>query len=128
VDRVEVVETIDRTSAAQVLHIQHKTLSASTARRDLVVVRAVSESAARNIAYYTSSPSNDAKVGHGQFTRADMIFQGIAVEPVDAASCKVSLVHFCGLGPWIHAKFYTTDIERCALRVSKVNTQFFPVY
>merc|ERR1712100_130427 len=122
------VETFDPATQGQLLHIQHKTLSAATAKRDLVVARAVSESEGRNVAYYTSSKCQDGRVKPGSFARADMIFNAMVVEPVDAGSCKVTYVQMFDVGPWVHVKFFTQDVERCALRLVKVNQQFFPSY
>jgi START domain len=122
-------EVLLKSEPVQVELIQHKTLSAATSKRELVVLRGVREIAgtSRRVVWYTSPADQNAyhPLSSG-FGRGDMLFHGIVVDGIDQGHCTVTLIQCLDLGEWIHERFFVEEVKKCGLRALKIRHIFFP--
>lgn len=121
-------ESLLKTEPVQVELIQHKTLSAATSKRELVVYRGARQlTDTRYCVWYTSPADQNAvhKLTSG-FGRGDMLFQGIVIDGEGGGRCNITLVQCLDFGEWIHERFFVDEIKKCGLRALKLRHVFFP--
>eukprot|EP00029_Vermamoeba_vermiformis_P005038 TRINITY_DN1638_c0_g1_i1.p1 TRINITY_DN1638_c0_g1~~TRINITY_DN1638_c0_g1_i1.p1 ORF type:complete len:213 (+),score=55.85 TRINITY_DN1638_c0_g1_i1:35-673(+) len=115
----KLVDEIEK-DKTQVVYSTHKTLSAAVAKRDVVYARSVEKSGDHILVYGVSVPHDKQPAGQNGFLRAELIYFGIDIAPLNDNQSLVtylSCFDFCG---WLHQKFHDQEIIRNAQRLGKI--------
>jgi len=122
VSTISSIEILENRGTEQVIYQQHKTLSAASARRDIIIERTYVKNSDGSYWITATSHKDDTKKAVArEHVRAKLVFSGIQVRPsAGKPACEVSWVwcfDFCG---WLHAKFIEQEFNNLALRLSRI--------
>jgi len=104
----------------QLVYMQHKVLSAASAKRDVLISRG-NKKEGNTIWCYATSVTSPKCVEHPKavFTRATQVFIGFLIES-QGSKCKATLVSCFDFSGWIHIKFINQEVLRVAQRLVKI--------
>jgi len=120
VSTVSAISVVRQTSNSQRLYEQHKTLSAASARRDVVYDRAYEKRGDGSYWVYGSSVEEPSKPDSKEFVRAWVVFFGIEIKPMGASKSEITVVWCLDFGGWLHVKFIEGEFSNVALRLSRI--------
>jgi len=122
VSTVSSMQVVSSNGNQQLIYQQHKTLSAATAKRDLLYDRMWEKDGSGTYWIAAAShPHDEVKPVAKEFVRAKIVFSGVQIKPISGKnSSEVTMiwcVDFCG---WLHAKFIEQEFGNVALRISRL--------
>jgi len=120
VSTVASINVLSQTSNSQVLYEQHKTLSAASARRDLVYERAYEKRPDGSYWVYGVSLNEPSKPEVKEFVRCWLVFSGFEVKPMAGNKTELSVVWCLDFGGWLHTKFIEQEWGNVGLRLSRI--------
>jgi len=120
VSTVSAISVVSQTANSQVLYEQHKTLSAASARRDVVYERAFEKRGDGSYFVYGSSKDESSKPESKDFVRSWIVFAGLEIKPMAGNKCEVNQVWCLDFGGWLHVKFIEGEWGNVALRLSRI--------
>eukprot|EP01105_Mastigella_eilhardi_P028714 TRINITY_DN9650_c0_g1_i1.p1 TRINITY_DN9650_c0_g1~~TRINITY_DN9650_c0_g1_i1.p1 ORF type:complete len:347 (-),score=82.67 TRINITY_DN9650_c0_g1_i1:50-1090(-) len=105
----------------QIVYEQHKTLSAATPRRDLLLARqSETDSQTGAIRVWGCSCTSPKMPKQKDFVRAVMYYTGLCVTPLSPTSCKATLLSCFDFTGWIHVKFYEVEKATVGQRLGRI--------
>jgi len=105
--------------STQIVHYQHKTLSAASAKKDLVVQRSYSQQHNGYTCYAYSLESSLMPV-QKQFGRANLLFHKCSILETSPGKVEVTFVWCLDFNGWLHVKFLDAEKTKVAMRVSRI--------
>jgi hypothetical protein len=122
VSTVSSMQVLENHGNRQLVYQQHKTLSAASAKRDLLFERTwEKDSQGTYWIVAASHPNDDLKPVAKDYVRAKVVFSGVQIKPVQGKNAAevttIWCVDFCG---WLHAKFIEQEFGNVALRISRL--------
>jgi len=122
VSTVSSMQVLSTNGNQQLVYQQHKTLSAATAKRDLLVDRTWEKDGSGT--YWivaVSHPNDEVKPVAKEFVRSKIVFSAVEIKPVAGKNASevtsIWCIDFCG---WLHAKFIEQEFGNVALRISRL--------
>jgi len=106
----------------QLVYQQHKTLSAASAKRDLLFDRQYERDGSGTYSITAvSHPDDSVRPVEREYVRAKIVFHGVQIKPISGKDqCEVTWIwclDFCG---WLHAKFIEQEFTHVAMRISRL--------
>jgi len=120
VSTVSAISTVSQSGNSQVLYEQQKTLSAASARRDVVYERAYEQRSDGSYWIYGGSINNASKPESKDFVRSWIVFFGYEIKPMSGGKAEISFVWCLDFGGWLHSKFIEAEFSNVALRLSRI--------
>eukprot|EP01128_Nolandella_sp_AFSM9_P004023 TRINITY_DN176_c2_g1_i1.p1 TRINITY_DN176_c2_g1~~TRINITY_DN176_c2_g1_i1.p1 ORF type:complete len:274 (-),score=87.29 TRINITY_DN176_c2_g1_i1:400-1221(-) len=121
VGTVSSVETLESTKTTQTLYEAHKTLSAATAKRDLVYQSQVDRSSDGSIFVTSVSTTHPSKPNQDNYERSHLVYSGFKIIP-NGEKSSVQWVFCFDFKGWIHAKWTQAEFSKVALRLRRIGT------
>jgi len=124
VSRMEVVKDSGNT---QLVYQEHKTLSAATAKRDVLYDRMYEKDGSGTYWIVASSHKDDSvKPVDKNHVRAHIVFMGVQIKPIAGKNdSEVTVVWCIDFGGWLHVKFIEQEFTNVSLRVVRLG-RFVP--
>jgi hypothetical protein len=120
VSTISSIALLRESGNSQTLYEQHKTLSAASARRDVVYTRAYEKRGDGSYWIYSSSINDPSKPESKEFVRAWIVFSGIEIKPMAGGKAEITSVWCLDFGGWLHVKFIEGEFSNVALRLSRI--------
>eukprot|EP01126_Amoeba_proteus_P061401 TRINITY_DN823_c0_g1_i7.p1 TRINITY_DN823_c0_g1~~TRINITY_DN823_c0_g1_i7.p1 ORF type:complete len:230 (+),score=30.70 TRINITY_DN823_c0_g1_i7:681-1370(+) len=104
---------------SQIVYYQHKTLSAASAKKDLVVQRTYREES-NGYTFYAYSIQTQLAPVTPQFGRANLLFHKCTVTESSPGKVDVRFVWCFDFNGWLHVKFIEAEKTKVALRMTRM--------